>query len=823
MRETIDKGDMVWSWLVAGDHVPPIPIREETMRVAPTIEWTHLNDLMILSLLLTATACAPATDIDTESTPGDLGETEQPLLAADAYTAACADYIDDIEPHQARARQASRSVGFQLCVATAMKFGIAFDYVGENGGSRGPYVACGNEECLCGTPGCAAGPCDYDPLLNEGLERQTARLLSATVSEYVTRHDCQDVLFTTGTPGANNGNFDWPSDQERFVWHTIDATNSPWMSAVPWHEVMHTHEYDHESDDFTCGYDSDGYHAAPQIVGSCMREVIDASLDLCYGGNWSASTPCSANELYVVKGVGPYATSACECVPGPLALTDREAGDQFGRVLAVGNFNGDDYDDLAVAAVGENNDAGVVHLLRGSAIGLAYWKRLFSNSIEVYDYDTNSEFVMAVESDDGMGSALASGDFNDDGFDDLVIGIPFESLNDESLCTGAGECGYVAIVPGSAAGLDIENAQGLRQTSLNPNETGDHFGYAVAVGDFDVDGVDDLLVGAPGENSSSGGVYAFKGRDGASPTRKLVAGWDAIWQTDGGWASESSDQFGAAIAVGNFQTNDSAPEAVVGAPGENTNEGCIFVVEIVGSAWDVTDAKLNPEAAQVGGLGSSLAVGDFRGTTVVDVAAGAPAEDTGRGAVYIFEGSSTDLDFGQRLGQTASGNENNDEFGKSLAAGQVLTGKSTLLVGVPHERWGSGSIDEGIVEVWLGGTANATYQGYLRQNKFFDCTDAAAGYCVAGDVGSPFTSTDTLLPPEGLDEDVFGMAIAIGNFTSLENNIVVGAPFDAAGIASPVQGAGAIFVFNKNLGDIVKVDQVTQRFGDDYIIDWLMF
>ena len=109
-----------------------------------------------------------------------------------------------------------------------------------------------------------------------------------------------------------------------------------------------------------------------------------------------------------------------------------------------GDFNGDGIGDLAVGAPGEDIgaivDAGVVHVMNGSAAGLTatgsqYWNQ---NSAGIAD---------AVETGDGFGSTLTAGDFNGDGRDDLAIGAPAEDVG------ATVDAGVVHVLYGSAAGL----------------------------------------------------------------------------------------------------------------------------------------------------------------------------------------------------------------------------------------------------------------------------------------------------------------------------------------------------------------------------------
>ncbi len=100
------------------------------------------------------------------------------------------------------------------------------------------------------------------------------------------------------------------------------------------------------------------------------------------------------------------------------------------------------------------------------------------------------------EPDDRFGEVLAAGDFDDDGCDDLAIGVPREDF-DAGLSVGA-----VHVLYGSELGLTGDDDDFFHQGLASINglaEAGDRFGAALAVGDFDDDGIDDLAIGSPGE------------------------------------------------------------------------------------------------------------------------------------------------------------------------------------------------------------------------------------------------------------------------------------------------------------------------------------
>src|SRR5262245_5735108 len=93
--------------------------------------------------------------------------------------------------------------------------------------------------------------------------------------------------------------------------------------------------------------------------------------------------------------------------------------------------------------------------------------------------------------------SLASGDFNLDGFVDLAVGVPNEDIG------SVADAGAVNVIYGGFSGLSSANNQFLSQDSTGVDddpETFDLFGYALAAGDFNGDGFDDLAVGVIGED-----------------------------------------------------------------------------------------------------------------------------------------------------------------------------------------------------------------------------------------------------------------------------------------------------------------------------------
>ena len=82
-----------------------------------------------------------------------------------------------------------------------------------------------------------------------------------------------------------------------------------------------------------------------------------------------------------------------------------------------------------------------------------------------------------AESDDAFGHALAAGDFDNDGFADLAVGVPFESIG-SSIAVGA-----VNVLYGTPTGLSGPGSQTFTQNTPGVGSTAeefDEFGFALA-------------------------------------------------------------------------------------------------------------------------------------------------------------------------------------------------------------------------------------------------------------------------------------------------------------------------------------------------------
>ena len=243
-----------------------------------------------------------------------------------------------------------------------------------------------------------------------------------------------------------------------------------------------------------------------------------------------------------------------------------EGGEGFGWALTTGDFNGDGFADLAVSAIGEAlgvaGDAGVVHILYGSTDGLS------AAGNQVF-HQNHSGVQEVAEERDWFGWTLTTGDFNGDGFADLAVSAPTETLG------AARGAGIVHILYGSANGLTARGSQVFHQNRPGIKEAvegGEGFGWALTTGDFNGDGFADLAVSAPTETlgaaRGAGIVHILYGStDGLS-----AAGNQVFHQNRSGVPEipEANDLFGWSTAAADFD-NDGFTDLAIEAPGEDLN------------------------------------------------------------------------------------------------------------------------------------------------------------------------------------------------------------------------------------------------------------
>ncbi|MET8173942.1 FG-GAP repeat protein [Streptomyces clavifer] len=337
----------------------------------------------------------------------------------------------------------------------------------------------------------------------------------------------------------------------------------------------------------TDGYD-DAIVAAP---GEDEGSVRDAGRVTVLYGSSSGLTPARSITLRSGApatddrfGLSVAAARLSGATPGDvLAVADRRGVSLFsygaGSLEGTGRFD--------TAGVPGRDSMEPVSLTTGNYDGDGYADLLVSCRSLVEDPRPRSFLYMggadgpAFVRDLSGGSATASGDIDDDGYDDIVLGRPDRPEDENEPLTG----GSVSLYLGSENGMEDVSEYGtpdqvwMQDTAGVPGtaELGDGFGADVSLADIDGDGYADLAVGVPGEDigtvADAGGVRVLRG----SAAGLTAVGAKSFDQNSAGvpGTAEEGDRWGGQVRLVDSDA-DGRSELLAAAPGENTSDGVVW-------------------------------------------------------------------------------------------------------------------------------------------------------------------------------------------------------------------------------------------------------
>jgi large repetitive protein len=337
---------------------------------------------------------------------------------------------------------------------------------------------------------------------------------------------------------------------------------------------------------------------------------------------------------------------------GGFVINGGLAGDSSGRsVSSAGDVNGDGLADLIVGAYLSDptvlsSDAGRSYVVFG---------KTSTAGIELSNLGAGGFVINGECSSDQSGfSVSGAGDVNGDGLPDLLIGAPG---NKNGSWSASGRS-YVVFGKTSNTDIDLSN---LSTAGFVINGSGacsaSHSGWSVSnAGDVNGDGLADLIIGAPGENFSTGVSYVVFGKSSNSPINlAAVAGGIGGFQVFGD-SDVAFGEFGDSVSSAGDVNGDGLADLIIGAKKYSSGSGLSYVVfgktsgspvdaRAINAGWSGGFLITGQNANDNSGCSVSSA-GDVNGDGLADLVVGAYKNDpamtrTDAGRSYVVFGKTS--------------------------------------------------------------------------------------------------------------------------------------------------------------------------------------
>lgn len=382
----------------------------------------------------------------------------------------------------------------------------------------------------------------------------------------------------------------------------------------------------------------------------------------------------NAGDVYILYGTATLLAKTVDLNQpagfyGETRILGQASEDQAGFSVACGDINADSFDDVIIGIPKSDlpgkTDAGEVQVIYGSPT-------LPGTTIELSQSSSPAGKlrVYGEKTGDNTGFSVGTGDINGDGVDDVLMGAPFADRG------SAADVGKVYVVYGgviASATVYLSDSTGTYgETRILGDDGGDLFGFSLASGQMDTDGIDEVIIGAiggsPGGKINAGEVYVVQGSID-KPGVSILTGSIVDLDTNGAintlvnevliLGESAGDRAGFSVAAGDIDSNG-YDDVVIGAidadPSTGTDAGKAYLVygdrqleATTVNLADLTQNWMTQRTTKIMGAnaedltGISVSAGDINGDGFDDVILGAiqadPSGGTNAGNVYILNGT----------------------------------------------------------------------------------------------------------------------------------------------------------------------------------------
>ncbi|MBU06071.1 MAG: thrombospondin type 3 repeat-containing protein [Gammaproteobacteria bacterium] len=419
--------------------------------------------------------------------------------------------------------------------------------------------------------------------------------------------------------------------------------------------------------------------SAGDIDGDGLSDILAGAYDEDEGGS-------NAGAVYVILGASLGENGNYDLAQADYKIIGEDEGDWAGIMTSgTGDVDGDGLDDILVGAYGVGDKGpitGAAYLILGSSFGASA-----TIDLSAADYK-----FMGESEDDHAGYAVGrAGDVDGDGLDDILIGSSGQDA-------GGAHAGATYIILASSLAVNAPTELAQADYKFIGESPQNWSGYQVAGGgDIDGDGLDDLLVGADGDEGGkeTHSTYVILGSSMTSSTMNLS-------EADYKFYGENAFDYASQVSIVGDVDGDSLDDILIGSAGLDDGGN------LAGGAYLILGSSLGDSGTYELSVADYKFIGehrkDYAGATVASA-----GDVDGDGLADLFIGAldySLDYDFqgaayiilGGSLGEER-------EIDLSYADYKIVGNKAELYLGqsvaTAGDVDGDGK-DDAVVGAWYG-------------------------------------------------------------------------------------------------------------------------